>query len=574
MTTNLPALPDESPNLTPTAADSFAIDPLESEEETTHANVAGATGVLALGNIFSRVLGLVRDQLLTFLFGASAAMDAFQVAVLVPKNFYDLLIGGHINGAVVPVLSEIVTVEGRDELWKVVNILLSLLTTITLGLLLLIQVFAPQIVRLTVDGYDVQTQQLATDLLRITSPALLFLGLFAIFSGTLYALKQFTWPAFAGVIFNGSIVVTTVLLAPPLQILIKPDASAVLPISIGRPQSGITAAAVGWFVGAVVQMALQLPGLRATKMRFTFNWRHPALKRIALLYAPVMFSLVMDILVIRFFSYNLASQTGIEGSITYMNIATTLIQFPQGLVATAISIAILPTLASQATLIKEQGLQAFRSTLGLGLRLATTLIIPAAAGLFVLATPIITLLFQRGEFTALDTTITATALRFYLIGLPFAAIDLLLVYAFYARKDTLTPALIGVVSHVIYVLSVLLLFERFSLFSLMLADSVKHITHATISAVFLRRHLNGFGQQRLLITALKTFTAAGGMVIVGWYTLPFLISWIGLQGLLRQLLLVGLSAGLSGIIFFALAAVLRIEELYWILRLIRKRLKR
>jgi putative peptidoglycan lipid II flippase len=278
--------------------------------------------------------------------------------------------------------------------------------------------------------------------------------------------------------------------------------------------------------------------------------------------------------VIRVFSYRLASQTGIEGGLQYMSLATTLIQFPQGLVATAISIAVLPTLAAQAALLKDEGLQAYKDTLGLGLRLAITLIIPAALGLFVLAHPITQLLFEGGEFLAADTVMTVHALRLYLVGLPFAAVDLLLVYAFYARKDTLTPALIGVFSHTVYIVTVLLLFNRFNLFSLMIADSVKHIIHATISSVLLWRRLEGFGEQRLLSTTFKTAIAAGAMGLVGWQLLPVLYSTIGTGNTLHQALLVLIATTISGVVFFVLAIILRLEELYWLAGLIRKKLGR
>jgi putative peptidoglycan lipid II flippase len=567
MSADSPALPeDKRPETMP--PDAVA----QARQEATNASVAGATGILALGNILSRVLGLMREQLLTFLFGASAALDAFQVAILVPRNFYDLLIGGHINGAIVPVLSEIVTVKGKDELWHVVSILFTLLTIAISGLVVIIELFAPQFVQLAAGGYDAQTLALAANLLRITAPALLFLGLFAIFSGTLYALNRFTWPAFAGAMFNAAIVITTFALAPPLQILLPSEIDPLQPIIISRPAEGIMAAALGWAIGAIVQMALQLPGLRISRIRFSFDWTHPALKSIALLYAPVMFSLVLDILVIRFFSYNLASQTGIHGAIVYMTLATTLIQFPQGLVATAISVAILPTLAGQAVQTAKEGLRPFRDTLGLGLRLAITLIIPAAFGLFVLANPIIALLFQNGEFTSADTLMTATALRYYLIGLPFAALDLLLVYAFYARKDTLTPALIGLFSHGVYIVAVLLLFEQFSLFSLMIADSVKHITHAIISGVLLHRRIDGFGDQRLLLTTVKTLFAAGIMALFAWWSLPILTTLIGTASILQEALLVLTAAGSSGALFLVLAILLGLEELRWLAGLIKRRL--
>src|SRR5688500_18536253 len=166
------------------------------EQEKTNAGLAGATSILALGNIASRILGLAREKVLFYLFGASASLDAFRIAVLVPQAFYDLLIGGHVNGALVHVLTEIVTIKGRDELWKVVNILITLLLILVSALVIAVEYFAFEIVQISATGLDAQTQDLAIDLLRITSPALIFLALFAVFSGTLYTLKSFTWPAF------------------------------------------------------------------------------------------------------------------------------------------------------------------------------------------------------------------------------------------------------------------------------------------------------------------------------------------------------------------------------------------
>jgi putative peptidoglycan lipid II flippase len=282
-----------------------------------------------------------------------------------------------------------------------------------------------------------------------------------------------------------------------------------------------------------------------------------------------MFSLIMDTLVIRTFSYNLASQTG-EGSIGYMTWATTLVQFPQGLVATAISIAILPTLSRQAALVDAS--RAFKDTLGLGLRLAITLILPATVGLFTLATPIVVLLFQHGAFNAHDTVMTVTALRWYLLGLPFAALDLLLVYAFYARQNTLTPALIGVLSLAIYMLTAVALFPRFGLFSLMIADSVKHVVHALVSAALLARRMGGFGQQRLWLTIGKTSLAALCMGAVAMLLAPALSRWVGMSTVWHEAVLVLFTGGISTLVFLALAAILRIEELRWLMTLVRQRL--
>ena len=128
------------------SVDSIEPSPQVTSQAETNAGVARATGVLALGNVGSRILGLVREIVIANLFGASAAVEAFNVAILVPKNLYDLLIGGHVNGAIIPVLSEITEVKGRDELWRVVSILLSMITVVLSVLVLLLEVGAPLVV--------------------------------------------------------------------------------------------------------------------------------------------------------------------------------------------------------------------------------------------------------------------------------------------------------------------------------------------------------------------------------------------------------------------------------------------
>ena len=559
---------------------------LTASQEETNAGVARATGVLALGNIASRLLGMAREVAVTNLFGASRASDAFYLATLVPKTLYDLLIAGHVNSAIIPVLSEVVTRDGQRALWQLVSVLISLVTALMAALTLVLTLFAPQAVALVGSGKDAATLELAAYLLRLTAPALIFLGLFSVMSGALYALRSFKWPAFAGVVFNGSIALMTVLLTPPPQVTTLLNGTTVEWLQ--RPTWSIQSAALGWLVGSFVQMMLQLPGLRGASLRFTLNWRHPAVRQIIRLYTPVMFSLIIDTLVVRVFSYNLASNTGIVGSFGYMTWATTLIQFPQGLVATAISIAILPTLSRQAVLITLENDaptedseaaptdlrngRAFKDTLGLGLRLTITLIVPATIGLFVLASPIIALLFQHGEFTALDTAMTALALRLYLIGLPFAAVDLLLVYAFYARQDTLTPALIGLLSLIIYMIVAITLFPTYGLFSLMVADSVKHLVHSMVSAYLLGRRMRGYGNQRIVGTLGRTGLASIGMGAVALGVLPLLERWFGGQNILQEGLLVVTSAGISGLVFLILAALLRIDELRWLWELLIQRL--
>ncbi|HMM28980.1 MAG TPA: murein biosynthesis integral membrane protein MurJ [Aggregatilineaceae bacterium] len=534
--------------------ETVAVTPAEpSDSSTPPAGMVRATGVIALGNVASRVLGLVREMLLTALFGPGAAVDAFNLAIIVPRGLYDLLIGGHVNSALVPVLSAYAAHENRRDLWELVNRLLGVVVVTLAALVLALEVFAPQVIGLIADRDAApEVIALATDLLRITAPALIFLSLFAVLSGLLYALRRFTWPAFASTVFNGTIVLVTLALYRPL---------------------GITAVALGWLIGALVQMLLQAPGLRDARLRFQVRGAlgHPGLRRIGVLYVPVMATLALDVLVNRPFSYNLASSTG-EGSISYMSWATTLIQFPQGLVAIAISAAILPTLSRQAA-AAQRALLPFKVTLGQGLRLALVLIIPATVGLFVLAEPTVALLFERGKFGATDTALTALALRLYLLGLPFAAVDLLLVYAFYAQQNTLVPALVGVISLAAYMAIAIGLLPWYSFFALMIADSVKHVVHSGVSAWLLHRRLGGYGDQRLIRTATRAALAAAGMGVLT-YAAAAGLGEVLPRNALGHLIVVAGAGGVGLAVYSALASWLGLDEWRWMRGLLRERLAR
>jgi putative peptidoglycan lipid II flippase len=530
-------------------SDTVTAEAPKSPSDTT--GMVRATSVIALGNTASRVLGLVREMMLSALFGPGAAVDAFNLAIIVPRSLYDLLIGGHVNSALIPVLSEYAARENRRDLWELVNALLGIVVITLAALVLGLELLAPQVIGIVAsDEATPEVIDQATDLLRVTAPALMFLSLFAVVSGLLYALRRFTWPAFASTVFNGTIVLVTLVFAGSI---------------------GITAAAVGWLVGAVVQLGLQAPGLRDAHLRIRLHGAlaHPGVRKIALLYGPVMASLALDVLVNRPFSYNLASSTG-EGSISYMTWATTLIQFPQGLVAIAISVAILPTLSRQAAQVGD-GLQPFKDTLGQGLRLAIVLIIPATVGLLVLAGPVVSLIFEHGKFDASDTDITALALRLYLLGLPFAAVDLLLVFAFYARQNTLTPALVGLISLGAYMVVAIYLLPWYSFYALMIADSVKHLVHTGISAWLLRRDMGGYGGQRLASTTLRTALAASGMGLLAFVTAALLETVLPVGGIVARVIVVGGAGGVGLVTFGLLATWLGLDEWRWIRDLVRQR---
>ncbi|MBU0704472.1 MAG: murein biosynthesis integral membrane protein MurJ [Chloroflexi bacterium] len=499
--------------------------------------VAQAAGIIALGNVTSRVLGLAREMVKSGLFGAGPHVDALNAAIRVPNTLYDLLVGGMVSSALIPVLSDYAVPERREELWHLLSVLISIASLVLCALVLLGEFFAPQIVWLLVEGLSPSYQALAISLLRLVLPAVVFLSLSSILSGVLYALKRFTFPAFTAAIFNAGVVIVALLL--------------------GR-RWGVHSMAAGLLVGAALQVAFQLPGLRGARLRFALDLRHPALRRIGRLYLPILIGLVVDTLAV-FLSYNLASRIG-GGSISWMEYAATIIQFPLGLVVTTVSIAILPTLSRQAE-AEETG--PFQSILAQGLRLVLALIIPATVGLYVLSHPIIALSFEHGDFTPADTVATAEALRCALLGLLFAAVDQPLIFAFYARKDTLTPALVGVGTTFLYVLMALVSWWLgvLTLPLLVLVNSLKLTAHALAMLALTRRRLGGLGDHGLWPLVLKATLGSLVMAAATWIVMRGLAA-VSPPGLLGELLVVGGAGTVGMAVYGLLALALQIEEIH------------
>lgn len=510
-------------------------------------SIARAAGIIALGNIASRILGLVRVQIIAYLFGASGLVSVFYVASAVPNMVYDLLIGGTLSAALVPVFSQVTEHEGRPALWEVFNRVASLVALVLAGLVILVEVLAPQIAWLLGGGFDPQLQHALAQMLRIIAPAMLFFGLSGIVTGLLYALKRFTYPAFGAAVFNLGIVVAAPLLAGRL------DAFSL---------------AVGVLLGSVLQLLIQTPDLRDVRLRFRLDLAHPALRRILALYLPIGLGLLVSNAQIAI-DRRLASGTG-DSSVAWMANATTLIQLPHGLVAVAISLAVLPTLSRLSARGEVAG---FRATLGQGLRLVLVLILPATLGLLVLGKPIIGLLFEHGEFAAYDTLWTARALYFYLAGLVFAAIDWPLNYAFYARHDTLTPAVVGVVSVGIYLAVALSLVGPMGMLGLVLADSAKHFGHALIMLALTHRRIGGLVALGLGQTAGKALLASAGMAAVAIVSLAGVQALVGTESLGARFLAVALPGGLALATFVGLASLLRIGEIQLLRNLVARRLR-
>ena len=451
------------------------------DDRSTEA-LARSASLLSIGAVASRVLGLAREMVIASYFGATGPVSAFTAASTAPKMLYDFLVGGMLSAALVPVLSDYARLdrsrldsaqeadqppEGANvgpnpELVRLVGALLSLAVVTLAGLALLMVVFAPQVAELLAGGFDDFDHALlplTARLVRLMAPVVWFISMAGLLTGVLFALQRFSVPALASAVYNLGIVVAAPLLA-------------------GRV--GIVSLAVGVLAGSMVQFGLMAWDVRRAGLKFTVRWSHPALGRIVLLYLPIAAGLVVAQFQVGL-DRRLASGTGVQ-SIAWMSKATTLQQMPLGVISVAISLAALPRLSQQFA-AGDEG--AYRATLAKGLRMVLVMIVPLLVGLGLLAEPTVRLLFERGQFTADDTVQVVSALQVYLVGALFASIDFPLIYAFYARNDTLLPALVGVLSVLVYAVLALALIEGLGFLGLVWADTAKQGAHAVVMLVLL-----------------------------------------------------------------------------------------
>jgi len=508
--------------------------------------LAAAAFLLMAGNLFSRVLGLVREQLTAGLFGAGNDIAAFTIADNLNTILFDLMINGMLQAALVPVLAQWAFPDRREEFRRIGGALLTLVALVLRGLALLGTIFAPTLVRLmtalgggeTARGPEVTN--LTIDLVRLILPSIAFLGVGAVLMGMLFALERVTMPAFSTGARNLCVVLALLLFSGAI---------------------GVKSLPLGVVAGAIVMAAMQFPALnRAGALpRLNFDFRHPAVRQILALYIPIFLGLLVSTAAVVV-DRNLAWGAE-EDALGAMRYATTLVQLVMGLVGAAVSIASLPALAKHFSAGDEHS---FQSTLARALALVTALIIPAVFGLAAIAVPTVDLIFQHGATTPDQARSITIALLAYLPGHLFAAFDQVLIFSFYARQNTRTPVLVGVAATGVYFLVAFSLVDRYGMLGLVIANSVQFIVHTLVIAWLARRSFGLIHLDRLRSVAGRCTMAAIVMAAVA------LLVWIGLDralpeaagavGIGRELALVALPAACGGALFLLLAIRLRIEE--------------
>ncbi|MDQ7988017.1 MAG: murein biosynthesis integral membrane protein MurJ [Candidatus Dactylopiibacterium sp.] len=476
----------------------------------------------------SRILGLVREVLIANLFGAGLLTDAFNVAFRLPNLLRRLFAEGAFSQAFVPILAEYKSRRGDAETRDLVSHVASLLGLAVLLVSVLGVIAAPWVIRLTAGGFasDPQKFALTVELTRITFPYIFFMAMVALSAGVLNTWSRFSVPAVTPVLLNISFIGMALFAAPWFDEPVK-------------------ALAWGAFIGGVLQLAIQIPALARIGMlpRFSISTRDPGVMRILKLMGPATIGVSVaqiSLLINTAFASWLPT-----GSVSWLNYADRLMEFPMGILGAALGTILLPSLSRMRAQNDHAG---FSATLDWGLRVAFLLTAPAAVGMMILAVPLAATLFQHGAFTAHDTLRTQEALLAYSTGLLGLILVKILAPAFYSRQDIRTPLKYALISLVSTQLLNLLLVLHLGMGHAGLALSIS--LAATLNASLLFYGLRKLGayvpQAGWGGFALRLLTALGVLALVLWFGMGETPRWTAQTTLWRvgHLALV-MSAGIA-----------------------------
>ena len=500
--------------------------------------ITRAAGIVMATFVVSRVLGLARDVVISARFGTSGEYDVYVAVMRIPDTLFLLMAGGALASALIPALTAHFARNDEDGAWRLSSNIISLVLIALAGASVVAAIFAgPLVTTILAPGFPAAQVAVAVPLLRIllVSPAIF--GVSGVVMGILNARQQFLLPGLAPSMYNLAIISGAIL------------------------TSNIYGLAVGAVAGAGLHLAVQAPGLLRLHARYTpqLHLRDPNVRHVLRLMAPRVFGLAvvqLNFLV----ETNLASRLA-EGSVSALNYAWRVMLLPQGVVAQSVATAAFPTFAEQ---FARGHTDQLRSTLSATLRAILFIAIPASVGLLMMGTPLIQLLFERGEFRDTSTGLVATALGFYALGLIGHSGVEILTRAFYALHDTRTPVAIGVVALILNLALSLSLIGPMQIAGLALANTVASTTEMLLLIATLRSRLNGLDDRRVFVATTKIVAAslimAAGLGIFLHVTRDASTVARGVGGI-----------ALGGIVFALSALLLRMDELHRVGQSLRRR---
>ncbi len=517
--------------------------------------VARNTAIFSILTAFSRVAGLGREILAASYFGTGGPASAFTLANLVPNLISNLFAQAALSAAFVPVFTDLLQQGRRREAFRLASTLFWIMLIALAAITAFFEIAAGVIMPLfTGPTFGAALDTLTVGLSQVLFPVVLLLGLTGLLVGILQSYEHFTIPALAPAVWNVVIIVALVLLIPDFH---------------GKDQ--LYAYAIGILIATGVQFAMALGALTRIdfRLQFSIDWHDPRIRQVFILMLPVTIGLGI-VNLDQFINAAFGTLVSKEAPRAIEN-AFRVYMLPQGIFSVAVATVLFPTLSRMASRRDPGGM---RRAVGVGMRQINLLLIPAAAFIIVLSTPIVRLLFERGAFNAESTHLVSIALFWFAFSLPFGGLNLLLTRTFFAVQRPWIPTRLAALNMIVDIIVSLSLYKPLGIAGLIIGTVAANVVMTALQVHRLRIGFNGRleGAQTTMITARILLASAllAGVAWVVWYALDSLLG----GSLPAQIVSVG-GAGVAGVLVYMRAVLaMRIPEAHQVSRLIRTQLGR
>jgi putative peptidoglycan lipid II flippase len=503
---------------------------------TAGRGLARAGLIISAAFLASRVLGWVRLVVIANTFRAGPELDSFFAAFRIPDLIFQLVAAGALGSALFPIVAGLIAKEEQARAWRVVSTVANLMLIALLLLAIALFALAPSVVPLITPGFDRTQLDRTIDLTRIMLLSPIFLAAGSVATSVLNAAGRFAAAAFAPIVYNIAIIVAALLLPGVL---------------------GVEGLALGVVLGSLGHVLVQLRSLRRVGFRYrpAIDTKDPQARTALRLMAPRAVGLGAGQITFVVVT-SLASNLG-AGAITAYNVAFTLLQIPIGTIGVPLGTVVFPSLSREAAL---GNITEYVSLVTRALRLLIYTMVPVAALLALLRTPIVEVLFPAFDLRAVDQT-TSTLLLF-LTGAPAHALIAILARAFYARQDTVTPVVAAIVAVGINSTLAGVLVGPLGLPGLALAIAIAAWIEAVALIALIARRLPGFAVPGLLRVGIEAAVASGVALAAGALTMNAIAGSIGTSPGRLALVAEGVAvaAVFSGV-FLVVSVALRIPEL-------------
>jgi putative peptidoglycan lipid II flippase len=436
--------------------------------------------------LLSRILGLVRDMVMAGMFGAGKDVDAYTLAFMLPDFLFFAIAGGALSSAFIPVFSEYLHTKREREAWHIFSVVTTVMSTVVLAFIGIAFLFAEPFTRLLAGGKSEELMPLIVQMTRILLPAQFAFFIGGLMFGTLYARQVFAVPGLGPNIYNIGIILGASVLG-----------------RIFHP--GVVGMAWGALLGAVIgNLLIPLFVMRGMGSHFrpSFDLKHPGVKRVFILMAPVVLGLslpgVYDMITRYFGTFY---HDGVNSWLRYANL---LMQAPLGVFGQSLAIAVFPALAQ---FYAQERMDMYRAQLSSTIRTVLYLTIPVSALFIVGAEPIVAALLQHGEFTHADTLQVAHLLRIFAFGIWAWCLQPVLMRGFFAVQSSVVPVIAGTLTTIIFVILVMGLRRVMDYSALPTASS--------ISAVFLVILMLSLIQLKVGTLQMKGIATTFGKSLIG-----------------------------------------------------------